>query len=285
MTKKIIEAKILSNEQIASEIFRIILKVDGEEMDAAPGQFVNLYLHDKSMLLPRPISICFAEPGRITLVYKVVGKGTEALSGYCEGNVIRISTPLGNGYDLDGALSTAENGTIALVAGGLGVPPMVELAKVIRKRFNGFKQNENKESGSTENSKTTKLIAIIGFQDEVFLDNVLKNYCDEVYIATETGTSGFQGNVIELMKAEGIGADYYFSCGPKPMLKALAGYCAQVGRPLQLSLEERMGCGYGACVGCTCKTKETEDGKEKVTQKKVCKDGPVFFGNEVIWDE
>lgn len=107
----------------------------------------------------------------------------------------------------------------------------------------------------------------------------LDSFCDEVLIATESGRSGFQGNVLEMMEARGITADYYLSCGPKPMLKALAGYCSRQKKPLQVSLEERMGCGYGACVGCTCRIKEKS---AIVKQKKVCKDGPVFFGNEVI---
>ena len=162
------------------------------------------------------------------------------------------------------------------------MPPMVELAKAVRKQLAEEEKGHNKDQiGSIRK----KLIAVIGFQDEVFLDNVLRNYCDEVYIATESGTSGFRGNVIELMETEGIKADYYFSCGPKPMLKALVGFCDKIGKPLQISLEERMGCGYGACVGCTCKTRENEVGKSIVKQKKVCKDGPVFFGNEVVWDE
>ena len=103
----------------------------------------------------------------------------------------------------------------------------------------------------------------------------------KVYVATDNGAVGFKGNVVELMKQEVIKGDYYYSCGPKPMLRALNAYCEELGVPIQVSLEERMGCGYGACVGCVCKTKGKTD--EGVTQKKVCKDGPVFLGSEVVW--
>jgi dihydroorotate dehydrogenase electron transfer subunit len=142
---------------------------------------------------------------------------------------------------------------------------MVELAKVVRNRI-----------------PEVRLISALGYQSETFLTEELESFCDEVLIATESGREGFRGSVIEMMEALGVTADYYLSCGPKPMLKALAGYCGRLSKPLQVSLEERMGCGYGACVGCTCKIKEKND---TMRQKKVCKDGPVFFGNEVIWDE
>jgi dihydroorotate dehydrogenase electron transfer subunit len=206
----------------------------------------------------------------MALVYRVIGKGTKELSGYKAGSTLRVSSPLGQGYDIDQMVETLEDSssgtrTVALVAGGLGVPPMVELAKVIRKRLPGVKS-----------------VAALGYQNEIFLKEDLDSFCDEVLIATQSGRSGFQGNVLEMMEARGLTADYYLSCGPKPMLKALADYCGRLNKPLQISLEERMGCGYGACVGCTCKIKENGD---TVRQKKVCKDGPVFFGNEVIWDE
>lgn len=291
MTKKIFETKILSNTEIVAGIYRIILQMDTAAADmvvaAEPGQFINLYLQDKSMLLPRPISICLAEKDQITLVYRVVGKGTKELSAYREGDILRISTPLGHGYDIDSIFKAldeihSETKTIALVAGGLGVPPMLELAKTIHKRL----MNENSSPDADGNrNKTIKLIAMIGFQTEPFLSEELRSFCNEVHIATESGAAGFRGNVMEMMEREGIDADYYLSCGPRPMLKALAEHCIDMEKPLQVSLEERMGCGYGACVGCTCKTAERSDGIVKVKQKKVCKDGPVFFGNEVIWNE
>lgn len=277
MKKEIFEAQVINNREIASGIFRMTLHCGMKEAAAMPGQFVNLYLNDRSMLLPRPISICRVERDRIALVYRVVGKGTGALSRYQEGDHLKVSTPLGQGYYLDKLFESLQATSpgekkIVLVAGGLGVPPMVGLAKAIRKRIS---------SGKTE----IRLIAALGFQDAVFLKDELKSFCDEVLIATESGATGFRGNVIAMMEAQDFQADYYLSCGPKPMLKALAQHCATRNKPLQVSLEERMGCGYGACVGCTCKTIDQQDGIGVVRQKKVCKDGPVFFGDEVIWND
>lgn len=282
MTAKIMEARILSNEEIAAGVYRILLQNGSEALAGEPGQFINIYLQNKSMLLPRPISISFAEADRITLIYKIAGKGTKELSSYRTGDSISISTPLGRGYSMDAVFesldgkSIGEEKTIALVAGGLGVPPMLELAKTLQRCL---EERNKKQKGPI------KLIALIGFAEEVFLAEELKRYCGEVYIATENGSAGYHGNILEMMERCEINADYYLACGPKPMLKALAAFCNKADKPLQVSLEERMGCGYGACVGCTCKIKEQDGGIIKVKQKKVCKDGPVFFGNEVIWDE
>lgn len=278
MTKRILEAKIISNEEIADRIYRVVFQNEDAVTDVEPGRFVNVYLRDKSLLLPRPISICFADKDQIALVYRIVGKGTKELSRYRSGESLSISTPLGQGYYIDKMFETLDkenigDKTIALVAGGLGVPPMLELAKNIRKRLDGKDYNR------------CRLITVAGFQTDPFLVDELAEYSDEVMVATEDGGAGYKGNVIELMESKELNADYYLACGPKPMLKALTIYCDKKEKPLQVSLEERMGCGYGACVGCTCKTRESIDGTNIVKQKKVCKDGPVFFGNEVVWDE
>lgn len=290
---EIIEAEVISNQEIVKDIFRIELQCDTSIPDGKPGQFINLYLRDKSMLLPRPISICRMENEKIILVYRVVGKGTKELSSYREGAFLRISSPLGNGYDLDTVFRTLDQAgprekTIGIVAGGLGIPPMVELANAIRARLKNGSRSQTDSVECSEGTKT-KLIAMLGFQEEPFLTEELNRFCDEVHIAAEKGSAGFRGNVLEMMKNREICADYYLSCGPRPMLKALSGICGRSKKPLQVSLEERMGCGYGACVGCTCKIKESsETGGEnsgKTRPQKVCKDGPVFFGSEVIWDE
>ena len=264
MRKEIVETEIICNAEIAGGIYSMTLQCGEGLFAAAPGQFINLYLNDKSMLLPRPLCICRweREGKKVIVVYRVTGKGTRALSGYQTGDRLRISTPLGRGYDLKAVLG---EGTVALVAGGLGIPSVIGLAEALRKR-DGI-----------------RIIAVLGFRDEEFLTDELRQFCDEVLTASENGSAGFRGSVLDLLEKEGIKADYYFSCGPKPMLKALALYCAGQNKPLQVSLEERMGCGYGACVGCTCKTKQKGSGT--ITQKKVCKDGPVFFAEEVIWDE
>ncbi|MDF2654653.1 MAG: dihydroorotate dehydrogenase electron transfer subunit [Bacillota bacterium] len=292
---RILESKILGNDCIAREIYRLTLKYDNAEVKIKPGQFVNLYLNDKSMILPRPVSVCEAGNDRLTLVYRVVGKGTEALSGYAPGEMIRVSTPLGNGYDISDVVSTVKGASkkIVLAAGGLGVPPMIELAKTLRNEIEGRADNSAtpdtsaaSNTGATaslpDTDKKPEIVAVVGFQDEVFLKEELERFCHRVLVATDSGISGFHGNVVELMKTFEQPGDYYLACGPKLMLKAVSEYCLEKNLPIQVSLEERMGCGYGACVGCTCKIKEDH---ESVKLKKVCKDGPVFRGNEVVWDD
>lgn len=301
MRKEIFESRVLRHRKIAGDIFQLELQWDGTAAEGSPGQFVNLYLRDRSMLLPRPISICRMERETLTLVYRVAGKGTKELSEYQEGDSLRISTPLGHGYDLDAVFravaqagSVQETGTdrqpgsgqrsICLVAGGLGVPPMVALAKALRDGISagrGREHNAEHQKGSGE----VKLMAVLGFQEDPFLTEELGAYCDEVHIASERGTAAFRGNVLELMENRGLWGAYYLSCGPKPMLKALSELCARRNTPVQVSLEERMGCGYGACVGCTCKTVEAGGSGKSPKLKKVCKDGPVFLGSEVVWDE
>lgn len=255
MSKQVVNGKIIGQGEIAPMIFKMIIEAPEVAKNANCGQFVNVYPASKSTLLPRPISICEIGETTITLVYGVVGEGTKEFARLTTGDTIRISSALGNGYNVQDAPVSV------LVGGGIGVPPLVELAKHI----------------------PGEKIAVLGFRDEPFLVKELENLGVKVYVATDSGKVGFKGNVIELIKAEGIKGDYFYSCGPKVMLKALATYCAEVNIPIQVSLEERMGCGYGACVGCVCKTKvSTEKGFE---HKKVCKDGPVFLGSEVKWDE
>lgn len=255
MSKKVIEGMVLSNTPIETDVYRMIIKVDDIAQNARCGQFVNVYPKAKHTLLPRPISICEIEKDTLTLVYGVVGEGTKEFASYHVGDRIRISSSLGNGFKpVDAKCSV-------LVGGGIGVPPLVELAKHI----DGEK------------------IAVLGFRDAPFLKEKLELLGVKVYIATDSGKYGFKGNVVELLEHENIRGDYYYSCGPKPMLRALAKYCENKGIPLQVSLEERMGCGYGACVGCVCKTKAANE--KGFEHKKVCKDGPVFLASEVKWDE
>ena len=255
MSKKVVEGKIIGQGEIAPMIYKMIIEAPEVAQSAQYGQFVNVYPASKSTLLPRPISICEIGEKTITLVYGVVGEGTREFSKLRTGNNIRMSTAIGNGYKVQ------EAEVSVLVGGGIGVPPLVELAKHIK----GEK------------------IAVLGFREDPILVEELESLGVKVYVATDSGKVGFKGNVIELIEAEGIKGDYFYACGPKVMLRALANYCESKNVPVQVSMEERMGCGYGACVGCVCKTKtNTEKGFE---HKKVCKDGPVFLGSEVKWDE
>ena len=255
MSKEVVAGEIIGQGEIAPMIFKMIIKAPKVSEEARAGQFVNVYPESKSTILPRPISISEVGEETITLVYGVVGEGTREFSKLQSGDNVRISTALGNGY------SPAKAPVSVLVGGGIGVPPLVELAKAI---------------------PGTK-IAVLGFRETPFLVEDLEKLGVKVYIATVNGSVGFKGFVVDLIKAENIQGDYFYSCGPKVMLRSLVGYCETVGVPIQVSLEERMGCGYGACVGCVCKTKS--DNEKGFEHKKVCKDGPVFLGTEVKWDE
>lgn len=276
MTKEIVMGKVLENLEIAKDIFKMTIQSAKVVADAHAGQFVNVYMQDKSMLLPRPISICSMKEDTVTLVYGVVGKGTSELSTYKIGDMIKTSTSLGNGFMIEKILNElevrteCENKVIALVGGGVGVSPLVGLARAIR--------------DMQKNIETTRIVAIIGFQEEPFLVEELEETCNGVYITTDNGSAGFKGNVLEFIKQEKIKADYYLACGPKPMLKALVYHCEEANTPIQISMEERMGCGYGACVGCVCKTKQITKSGIELVSKKICKDGPVFLGSEVVWD-
>ena len=256
MNKKVVEGKLIGQGEIAPMIYKMMIKAPEVAASAQCGQFVNVYPKSKSTLLPRPISISEIGKDTITLVYGVVGEGTREFMHYETGDSVRISTALGNGYTVQSDAKVS-----VLVGGGIGVPPLVELAKSI----------------------PGEKIAVLGFREDPILVETLEALGVKVYIATDSGKVGFKGNVIELMEAEGIEGDYYYACGPKVMLRALSAFCEKQNKPVQVSMEERMGCGYGVCVGCVTKIKA--DNKKGYTLKKVCKDGPVFLGSEVKWDE
>jgi len=248
-----ISSEIISNDAIARDVFEMIVECPEIVAQASPGQFVNLYCHHQGRLLPRPISICELDRdrGRIHLVYAILGHGTEEFSAYKQGDVIDVMGPFGNGFD------TSYEGDVVIVGGGVGTPPMVELAKTL---------------------KGDKTI-VVGFRTEPYLVARLEKY-GRVHIATDDGSVGFKGHVVALMEAQGIEGRIY-ACGPTPMLKGLKIYAAEKGLQASLSLEERMGCGFGGCVGCVTKiVAQTEAG---FAYKKVCKDGPVFQAEEVIF--
>ena len=254
--KRVYTAYVESNACLMQDVFALTLRLPADGDAACPGQFVNVYLADGAHLLPRPISVCRQEGDVLTLVYRTVGEGTRHMANLPVGAALKVSSPLGNGYALP------EKGHVLLVGGGVGVPPLLETAYACR-------------------AKGLTVTAALGYRDALFLAEEFKQACDGLYIATEDGSTGFHGNAVELLRTlELPGNTTVLSCGPKPMLRALAAFCAEKGLPLQVSLEERMGCGYGACVGCVCKLRQNGE----TVQKRVCKDGPVFDGSEVIFE-
>jgi dihydroorotate dehydrogenase electron transfer subunit len=261
----IFSAEIARNEGVATGVHRMVLRVNagaGTPYKAPEaGQFVNIYLNDAGRLLPRPISACDWSDGRLTLVYGAVGAGTRQMAAYEPGTRLRVSAPLGNGFDTGAARVTRR---ATLVGGGLGAAPLLLLADALRR------------------SPAPVIRAVLGFAGEPFLLREFEERCDEVLIATDDGSAGFHGNAVDLLKELPVsGGDSVFACGPAPMLRALSRFAGGQGIPLQVSLEERMGCGYGACLGCACNIAGAE---EVFAHRRVCRDGPVFDGREVIWD-
>ncbi len=253
MAQKKVNAVIHSQEKLAEGIYSMWLDAPEMAKAAVPGQFIAVYTNDQSKLLPRPISICEAdkENGRLRIVYRIAGAGTKEFSAYKEGDTLDIMGPLGNGFPL-------KKKKAFLIGGGIGTPPMLELAK------------------NLDCEKT----AVIGYRDkETFLADELRKYAD-VVIATEDGSVGTKGNVIDAIRAEKLTADIIYACGPTPMLKALKTYAMENGIECYISLEEKMACGIGACLGCVCHSKDIDE-HSNVRNKRICKDGPVFRAEEV----
>ena len=248
---------VVSQEEIGKDIFSLWLQTDQMAQYARPGQFLSLYTGNAGKLLPRPISICEIdkETSRIRLVYRVTGKntGTEAFSKMQPGDKIEALGPLGNGFPLE----EAEGKKVFLIGGGIGIPPMLETAKQL-------------------NAQKT---AVLGYRDELFLNEEFAKYAD-VYVATEDGSSGTKGNVLNAIQEKTLEADVIFACGPTPMLRALKEYAAANHITCWISMEERMACGIGACLACVCQSKE-KDHHSNVNNKRICKDGPVFLAEEV----
>ncbi len=247
-------ATVMEQEQIASEIYSLWIRTEQIAGEAKPGQFLSLYSREESRMLPRPVSICEIdrEGGRIRMVYRVVGKGTEEFSRLTSGDRIEVLGPLGNGFPLDTGAKKA-----FLMGGGIGIPPMVQLARELN----------------------LEVQVIAGYRDEQFLTDELSEN-GTLYVATEDGSAGTKGNVMDAVREHGLTADIIYACGPKPMLRAAKAYAEEKGIPCWLSMEERMACGIGACLACICQSKEV-DGHTHVQNKRVCKDGPVFLSTEV----
>ena len=250
-------AVVFSQEQIADGIFSMWLQTEAAE-SAGPGQFISMYTNDGSKLLPRPISICEIdkENGRLRVVYRVTGEntGTKQFSEMKAGDTLPIIGPLGNGFPLE----TAAGKKAFLMGGGIGVPPILELAK----QLDCEKQ------------------IVVGYRDaQTFLKEEFEKN-GALYISTEDGSVGTKGNVMDAIRENAIDADIIYACGPTPMLRAIKQYAEEKNIVCYISMEERMACGIGACLACVCKSKE-KDHHSNVNNKRICKDGPVFLSTEV----
>ena len=236
---------ILENEALTSNVFKMTLAGDTSPV-TAPGQFVNIKL--EGQYLRRPISVCDSVEGELTLIYKVVGRGTEQMSHMQAGEQLDLLTGLGNGYD-----TSLTGDHPLLLGGGVGVPPLYMLAKELRAQ-----------------GKTVSVVLGFNTKDEIFYENEFKALGCDVTVTTADGSHGVRGFVTNAMNVD---YTHVCTCGPEPMLKAVYKACQTDG---QFSFEERMGCGFGACMGCSCKT---------ITgYKRICKEGPVLTKEDIIWE-
>lgn len=246
------QAIIIRQEEISYGIHSMWLKTDQIAGKAKPGQFISVYCYEGSRLLPRPISICEIDRAdrALRIVYRVQGKGTEEFSNMRTGESVDIVGPLGNGFPLKGKKAF-------LIGGGIGIPPLLQLAKELKceKQF------------------------ILGFQDSLFLQEEFRRLGNP-YVATEDGSYGTEGNVMDAIRENGLDAEIIYACGPMPMLRAVKQYAREKDIECWVSLEERMACGIGACLGCVCSSKE-RDAHTNVNNKRICKEGPVFRAEEV----
>ena len=239
--------KIISNRPLTDTVFQMVLEGDVSHIKNS-GEFINIKLEGK--YLRRPISVCDVDATTVTIVYKVVGGGTEQMSEMPVGTVLDVLTGLGNGYDL-----VPSGDKPLLLGGGVGVPPLYNLAKRLIERGK-------------------KVTVVLGFntKDEIFYENEFKALGAETYVTTADGSYGIKGFVTDAIKD--LDYTYFYTCGPEPMLKAVYKTSKTSG---QMSFEERMGCGFGACLGCSSKT--------LTGYKRICKDGPVMKKEEILWED
>ena len=244
---KLADFDVISNDPIAKDTYSITLVGDCSAI-TAPGQFVNVALEGK--YLRRPFSVCSLSGEVLMLVYKVVGEGTRQLSMFKSGGSLNLLTGLGNGFSISDGIKSP-----LLIGGGVGAAPMYWLAARLKKTGADVR-------------------AVLGFKsaDEVFLAGALAQIGAKVFVSTEDGSAGVKGFVTNAINQSGVSYDYVYACGPEAMLKAVHDMAETEG---QYSFESRMGCGFGACLSCTCET--------KYGLKQICKDGPVLRGEEIIW--
>ncbi len=256
MGREMRRALILSQDEIADEIYSMWLQDQQIADTAVPGQFLNVYSNDSGRMLPRPISICDTDPARgsVRLVYRRAGKGTREFSACHAGDELDILGPLGNGFPID---RDSAGRSALLVGGGIGIPPLVFLAKSLK----------------------AEVRIAAGYRDELFLTRELEDG-GELYLSTEDGSSGTKGTVLDVIRENDLRADVIYACGPTPMLRAVKAFAQEEEIECWLSLEERMACGIGACLACVCAS-VGEDPHSRVKNKRVCKDGPVFRSTDV----
>ncbi len=248
-----IKARVESQVQLADGVYSMELLAPEIASAARAGQFISVYTKDKSKLLPRPISLCGIdrERGILRIVYRVAGAGTAEFSAYRAGDSVEIMGPLGNGF-------TLKDKKAILIGGGIGVPPMLELMKEL----------------------SCERTAVLGYRDQqLFLKDEFEA-CGPVCVATEDGSAGTKGNVLDAIREQGVQGEIIYACGPTPMLRAVKAYAMEKGIECYISLEERMACGIGACLACVCQSKDV-DSHSHVHNKRICKDGPVFAAEEV----
>ncbi len=262
MGKSLYKAVVIKNELLATGIHDMLLECQEIAAQAVAGQFINIYCNDNSRLLPRPISICDTDAKNciIRIVFRIAGEGTKEFSKLKTGDTVRIMGPLGNGFPLDKAKAKK----VMLIGGGIGIPPMLNTVKSLK-------------------NIDTDITIVNGYRNnELFLKDDFELY-GEVHIATEDGSSGIKGNVLDVIKNLELKADIIFACGPTPMLKAIKNYATEKGIEAYISLEEKMACGIGACLACVCKSKD-KDEHTNVNNKRICKEGPVFNFTEIELD-
>lgn len=256
MAKVKMTSTILQQDCIGTDIYSLWLDAPEIASQAKPGQFISVYSNDSGRVLPRPISICEIdrEKGALRIVYRIAGKGTAEFSGMKAGETLDILGPLGNGFPMD----VIKGKRVFMMGGGIGIPPMVQTAK----------------------EAEAEVTAIAGYRNsEIFLKEELEAN-GTLVVATEDGSVGTKGNVMDAIRENHLEADVIFACGPTPMLRAIKTYAEEKGILCYISMEEKMACGVGACLACVCKSKEV-DHHSHVHNKRICKDGPVFLSTEV----
>ena len=261
-TKSVEYAHVIKIEEIAPSMMDLWIQSKSIAQSAKPGQFLSIYCKDESRLLPRPISICEIDQtiDGIRLIFRVVGKGTMEFSNLSADDSIKVMGPIGNGFSL-------ERKPALIIGGGVGIPPLLELSKRLK-----------------EENITNEIRIVLGYRDnDLFLKEELEKY-GEVFVATEDGSVGEKGTVMNVLENMMLNNDLIYSCGPKPMLRAVKNFAKERNIKAQLSMEEKMACGIGACLACVCKTKEIDE-HSNVHNKRVCVDGPVFYADEIEIDD